>query len=77
MNMNVYNSGLQKEHDYIRLGMMVQELNMLYSKYGMWLQGAEVFTATQADPIALLSMGGGDYCVQLFDRSIEPKQNDS
>jgi hypothetical protein len=53
------------EHQLISLGMFVNELKRLHSEYGFWLQGAEVHSLAQADPIAQVCAGGGNYCVTL------------
>lgn len=54
------------EQELISLGSMVQELNALRHKYGWWLQGIEVYSPEHADPIAKITTGGADYCVQLL-----------
>lgn len=50
----------------IGLGMFVNELEHLQTKRGIWLQGAEVYTLNQADPIATIGAGGGGYCIQMI-----------
>ena len=49
----------------IGLGMFVNELEHLQTKHGIWLQGAEVYTLNQADPIATIGAGGGGYAIQM------------
>jgi hypothetical protein len=56
------------DHDILRLGMFVNELQRLHDKYGYWVQNAEVYSPNQADPIATVSAGGGDYTVQMMGR---------
>jgi hypothetical protein len=53
------------EHELIRLGMFVNELGRLYDKYGFWVQNAEVYMPSQADSIAMISAGGGEYTVTV------------
>jgi hypothetical protein len=56
------------EQELIRLGMFTQELRRLQQEYGFWLQNAEVFSLTQADPLAKLGAGGGDYYVEILSK---------
>lgn len=54
------------EQELIRLGTFVQELRRLQKETGFWLQNAELFSITQADPLAIIGAGGGDYYVELL-----------
>lgn len=58
------------EYELIRLGMFINEIDNLRVTYGFWLQNAEVFTLNQADPIANIGAGGGNYAVRLLERGI-------
>jgi hypothetical protein len=57
------------DHELIALGAFVNELEHLQTKHGIWIQGAEVYTISQADPIATIGAGGGSYCVQVVNNS--------
>jgi hypothetical protein len=59
------------EQELIRLGMFMNELERLRYKYGIWLQSAEVYSLTQADPLAIVSAGGGEYTVTIENRRDE------
>jgi hypothetical protein len=56
---------MMDEHELIRLGMFMNELERLREKHGFWLQSAEVYSLNQADPLATISAGGGGYTVTI------------
>lgn len=59
------------EQDLIRLGMYINGLERLQEKYGFWIQGAELYIPSQADPIANIGAGAGSYFVQLLNYPVE------
>lgn len=59
------------EHELIQLGMFTNELAHLQRTYGFWLQDAEVYSLSKADPIAKIGAGSGSYCVQLLNYPVE------
>jgi hypothetical protein len=62
---------MMDEHELIRFGMFMNELERLREKYGFWLQSAEVYSLTQADPLAAISAGSGEYTVTIENRRDE------
>jgi hypothetical protein len=61
---------MMNDHELIRLGMFINELQRLRDIYGFTLQSADIISPSQADPVAHICAGGGDYTVSLNKHTI-------